>query len=517
MSSGGVFILVSNDGRMDQMLIGNEMLRDTITSVRARRAANGEADINPSLGDLERSHVLFVNSHWKPYVAIALQYFKVSQNNVSLGTEFQVSIPQYGDFFTDMVANVVISTPSTSFTGTGSAASDRVLYRHCDYPGERLFDEVRFEVNSNLLDSYTSDAYVMHRQFSVPADKRTAWDRCMGQDIGNEATTAVPDTTVSTAPVTAHIKSKVYDGNQTFRTTHSDLNLWIPLLFWFNQDTRLAFPSVAVPYGQRFITFRLTQASNLFYACINPAATATLTNPVLTTPQISTFDLYINNLFLLPEVHDIFIDRVAFTLIRVHRRQTANLNKSSDRIHLVQLKWPIEDIKFGFQLVANTASPLTNDTVASQASVINPNMEDWHRYGQVANITSAAAAIVGAQTKMNVKGTASHITTLRLQAHGVDLFGDFPAAFFNQYIPYQFGGSKVVAPSDPGLYMYSFALHPGTYQPSGHFNCSRARELYLEYTSTAISSSAPANFVLQATALNFLLVTEGSCSLRYST
>jgi hypothetical protein len=144
-------------------------------------------------------------------------------------------------------------------------------------------------------------------------------------------------------------------------------------------------------------------------------------------------------------------------------------------------------------------------------------MEDWHRYGQVANITSAAAAIVGAQTKMNVKGTASHITTLRLQAHGVDLFGDFPAAFFNQYIPYQFGGSKVVAPSDPGLYMYSFALHPGTYQPSGHFNCSRARELYLEYTSTAISSSAPANFVLQATALNFLLVTEGSCSLRYST
>lgn len=517
MSTGGVFILVSNDGRMDQMLIGNETLRDNIAAVKARRAASGEADINPSLSDLERSHVLFVNAHFKPYVAISLQYFKVSANNVTLGSEVQVSIPQYGDFFADMVANVVISAPTTSYTGTAATASDVVLYRHCEYPGERLFDETRFEVNSNLLDSYTSNAYVLHRQFSVPKDKRTAWDRCMGQDNGSEACAAVPDTQVSTAPVTSHTVSKVYNGYQTYKPAHADLNLWIPQLFWFNQDARLAFPSVAVPYGQRFVTFRLTQASNIYWPIINPGASTSLHAPTLSTPQISTFDLYINNLFLLPEVHDIFIDRVAFTLVRVHRNQTQNCNKSSDRIHLVQLKWPVEDIKFGFQMVANTTSPLTNDTLASQASVINPNMEDWWRYSQVTNSTLAAASVVGASSKLNVKYENGHISTLRLQAHGVDLFGQFPAEFFNRYIPYQFGGSKVVAPSDPGLYFYSFALHPGMYQPSGHFNCSRARELYLEYVSTAINSSAPANFVVQATALNFLLIAEGSASLRYST
>jgi hypothetical protein len=519
MSTGGVFILVSNDGRMDQMLIGNETLRDNIAAIKARRAASGEADINPALADLERSHVLFVNAHYKPYVAIALQYFKVSANNVTLGSEVQLSIPQYGDFFADMVANVVIAAPTTSFTPSGGSlvASDVVLYRHCEYPGERLFDETRFEVNSNLLDSYTSNAYVLHRQFGVPLDKRAAWDRCMGQDNGSFATTAVPDTTVTTAPVTTHVNAKVFNGYQTYKTAHNDLNLWIPQLFWFNQDASLAFPSVAVPYGQRFITFRLTPASNIYWAIVNPGATAALHAPTLSTPQISTFDLYINNLFLLPEVHDIFIDRVAFTLVRVHRNQTHNCNKSSDRIHLVQLKWPVEVIKFGFQMVANITSPLTNDTLASQASVVNANMEDWHRYAAVTNSTVAAAAIVGAPSKLNVKTEVGHITTLRLQAHGVDLFGQFPAEFFNRYIPYQFGGSRVVAPTDQGLYMYSFALHPGTFQPSGHFNCSRARELYLEYVSTAINSSAPANFVVQATALNFLLITEGSASLRYST
>jgi hypothetical protein len=521
MSTGGVFILVSNDGRMDQMLIGNETLRDNIAAIKARRAASGEADINPSLSDLERSHVLFVNAHFKPYVAISLQYFKVSANNVTLGTEVQLSIPQYGDFFADMVANVVIAAPTTSATSTGTlVASDTVLYRHCDYPGERLFEETRFEVNSNLLDSYTNNAYVLHRQFGVPLDKRAAWDRCMGQDTGSFATTSVPDTTSVLAAVTAHVNAQVFDGYQTYKPSHNALNLWIPQLFWFNQDARLAFPSVAVPYGQRFVTFRLTAASNLYWAVINPAATASDTafsNPTLSTPQISTFDLYINNLFLLPEVHDIFIDRVAFTLVRVHRNQTQNCNKSSDRIHLVQLKWPVEVIKFGFQMVANTASPVTNNIRSSQASVINPNMEDWHRYGLVTNTTVAAANITGAPAKLNVKGVTGHITTLRLQAHGVDLFGQFPAEFFNRYIPYQFGGSRVVAPTDPGLYMYSFALHPGMFQPSGHFNCSRARELYLEYVSTAINSSAPANFVVEATALNFLLIAEGSASLRYST
>jgi hypothetical protein len=111
---------------MDQVVLGNEMLRDNIAAIKARRAAAGEADVNPSLSDLERSHVLFVNAHFKPYVAISLQYFKVSANNVTLGSEVQISVPQYGDFFADMVANVVIRAPTTSYSGTASTASDVV-------------------------------------------------------------------------------------------------------------------------------------------------------------------------------------------------------------------------------------------------------------------------------------------------------------------------------------------------------------------------------------------------------
>ena len=521
MATGGTFALVTNDGRMDSMLLANSLLRDNITNIRARKKAQGEADTNPSLMDLERSHVLFVNSHFKPYVAVGLEYFKISANNVNLGSEVQMSIPQYGDFISDMVLNVIIRAPTTSYAGTASSgnSADVVLYKHCEYPGERLLEETRFEVNSNPIDSYNNDTYVLHRQFRVSEDKLLSWKRCMGQEVPYTATACVPDGTgVTTAPVSQRAKFDVYNGYQTYKQTHSDLNLWIPLLFWFNTDPRLAFPSVSVPYGQRFITFRLTAASNIYRAIINPQAGSEITAPSLSTPQVSTFDLYINNIFLLPEVHDIFIDRVAFTLIRVHRRQVQNLNKSSDSIHLVQLKWPLEVLWFGFQPKANVTTNTDVEQHNNQTAVSDPNMEDWHRYSRVTNsLGQASGTVNGLATKVNIKQATSHITSLQLQAHSVNLFQAYPAEFFNQYIPYQYGGSNVRSPTDPGLYMYSFSLYPGVYQPSGHFNASRARELYLNYTSNYIDSTNTANFMIHAQCVNFLLVSEGSCTLRYST
>jgi hypothetical protein len=70
-----------------------------------------------------------------------------------------------------------------------------------------------------------------------------------------------------------------------------------------------------------------------------------------------------------------------------------------------------------------------------------------------------------------------------------------------------------------------FCLYPGTYQPSGHINVSRAREFYLKFTSSFFSGSSAPNgagsrtglLVVIASAINFLLISDGSAVLRYST
>lgn len=159
------------------------------------RSQAGFPDPTPTLVDIERTHLLFINAHFKPFVALAYEYNRVKANSGSATFNSQVnfSIPQFGDFFADMVVNVSLeataatqgvvpalpayigasdqattATASTSATtnaitgvyttytyeyvdqsGTvvsvGAAAANFV--RYAEFPGERLFRSVKFEVN----------------------------------------------------------------------------------------------------------------------------------------------------------------------------------------------------------------------------------------------------------------------------------------------------------------------------------------------------------------------------------
>lgn len=98
------------------------------------------------------------------------------------------------------------------------------------------------------------------------------------------------------------------------------------------------------------------------------------------------------------------------------------------------------------------------------------------------------------------------IDTLQLQAHGINIFSTFKAQFFRDYMSYTFGGANIITPEDQGALMLNFCLYPGTYQPSGHINVSRAREFYLQYASSYCTASTPCDLLVLAVAINFLLI-----------
>jgi hypothetical protein len=519
MSSGGLFNLINNDGRQDQMLMATESLSKRLAAIKQARA--NLPNPTPTLKDIEKTHVMFMNASYKPFAAMSFEYNKVVANP-TFGSKVQFAIPQFGDFFSDMVVHVKIAAPQVSFTGTPVNSSvDCALYRWCDFPGERLFQRVSFDVNGNPLDEYYPDTYNMHRQFSVGSGKQAGWYKNMGQEIPVDAMYKYhDDTTNPTAPKNARASFKYHDGHQTYKKVHSDLEMLIPLLFWFNTDPRLAIPSVCIPYGQRFINIDLATPQQLLRAVINPGAlsTSNLTAPVLTTPQFSNFDLYINNIFVNPDIHEIFIKRVGFTLIRVHKRQTTNVNKASDDILLNNLKWPVEALYFGIRPTANITPNANVTAVNSQNSIIDANMSDWHKFGQVTETSIAQAeGVTGASAGYLLSKQRSHVQTVTITAHGIPLFNQIPSKFFNSYVPYTYGGWNINTPTDNGLFMASFALYPGTYQPSGHVNVSRAREFYLKYNSDLIQSDRTGDLIVNAVSINFLVITEGSASLRYAT
>ena len=69
--------------------------------------------------------------------------------------------------------------------------------------------------------------------------------------------------------------------------------------------------------------------------------------------------------------------------------------------------------------------------------------------------------------------------------------------------------------------MIPFCLTPGEYQPSGYLNVSRARNISWLSSSSVIGkpedSLTPVDLHVYASAINFLIIGDGSLSLRYTT
>jgi hypothetical protein len=589
MATAGIFTLITNDGKQDRMLMATGLLKRRLRSIKASRVAAGMKDTTPTLLDIERTHVLFMTAHFKPFAAIGFEYHKVNPDSggATLGTEIRFSIPQFGDFFSDMAFYARFN--KATYTPVASAPNQDV-FRYCDYPGERLLQKVKFDVNGNPLDEYTAEVYNFHRQANVQPNKRLAWDRLVGQEQPQEAYLAQQ----SLVQPSSRVKVSYCDGYQTPKGEHDALVVMVPLLFWFNKDARLAVPSVSIPYGQRFLSITLAKSTDLI-ELVTPPGSSGGDSGVVPTLTIAECSLYVNNIFVNAEVHDIFIKRIGFTLIRVHRLQTTRVKDDNANILLNNMKWPIECMFVAVKPVANTTDiPFPDNKV----------LQTWHRFSKVVDSTAdvdgvasckvdaaaqaevdsflgvalnagtaaaqltdyaalgkttaagaalfalaGAAASVAAATAANVRdavqaadqGAADDVyhihpvkdgecaqvevrkhtptvSKLSITAHGIDIYKELPGMFFHSYTPYTYGGHNVATSTDPGVLMITFCLYPGSYQPSGHVNVSRAREFYLRYWSEgAVSSSSPADLIVVASAINFLLISDGSAVLRYST
>jgi hypothetical protein len=254
-------------------------------------------------------------------------------------------------------------------------------------------------------------------------------------------------------------------------------------------------------------------------------------NSTVSTQTFTTFDLYINNIFMNPEVHDIYIKRIGFSLIRVYRTQKTQLTQSNADFLLSQLKWPVEHMYIGFKPTYNITNPVYSGLTVSSG---NPNAyRDWHKYNVITDreVYSLAQsgtllATTNANPSLITPNTAVMQTSLipserfvfttqtrtvdlmKIKAHGIDIYSFFEPSFYNRYLPWNYGGYNVITPSDDGALLVTFDLYPGTYQPSGHFNISRAREFYVEWQSSYISSSAPVELGVVARCLNFLLISD---------
>ncbi len=581
MSNGGAFKILTNDGKQDDMIMSTEFLQKRLKNIQYIRAKDPRIkDPTPTLLDIEKTHLLFVNAHFKPYVAIGYEYQIVNQSKIQLGGFMQFSIPLYGDFIHDMVLHLKLGSVSATNSGAGNR-----LIKYVDYPGERICKTIEFTVNGNPLDKYDNDVYCFHREFCVQPNKKEGYDRMMGQQKVYEGTV---NTQVGRGGSIQ--KTSITNGPQTPKATQEELELWIPLLFWFSKDVKLSLVSVSIPHGQRFISIQVAEARELLQHCgLTSSDDAPGSNPV-PVPDINTCELYVNNIFVNPDIHNIIIKKIGFSLIRVHRMQRYTADKPNDEILLSQIKWPIETIYTGARPVANVdisqtlmpnnwhkwssntlqtfnssmmnsrnykiTTALANDpaqandytasftyynekvlglnfatalgvagttvlSVTQINTVLNragfPSLSGTFVNANAPTNAEIELALPIAGTPVNYWQCTPTFNSIGLKAHGIELFKTFPSSFYNSYLPFHYGSDKLQTPNDCGKVFIPFNFYPNSYQPSGHINVSRAREFYFNYSSGVINSNNQAEILFIGVAINFLLISDGSAVLRYST
>ncbi len=540
MSTAAVFEILVNDGKQDAMLLATDFLKNRLNLVKMKRARDPKIrDPTPTLRDVEETHVLFVNAHFRPFVTFAYEYHKTALNgSVNFGSSsILFSIEQFGEFFHDMVVNVSIS----SAVGVSTETNSGVKLAWAEYLGERLLRKVSFKVNGTELDFYTSESQNMYNKFMVTPNKQVGWDRLVGQEVPEFIRvanfTGVGGYQFTPPPVNTALYNRIdtiVRGLQTPKNVQPAFDLWIPLLFWFNLDSRISFPSIAVPYGQRFIELDLANLTDLLFVAnltagenlhqftpVNVSTDLTATG----IPAITQMAIYTNNIFVHKDIHEIYLKRVGFNMVRVHREQIITVTANNAQFQLQQLKWPIEYMYVGLRPKFNLTHPYL-----------------WDKYhaclaADTADFMQLNPTVVGVgvgTTSVQMMGQTATVDNITLTLHNIIIYQNMKTIFFNAYLPFTRGAQHINTPYDQGAMLITFNLYTGSYQPSGYINISRAREFYLEYFSSVIGSSAgngqnsfylngpttgvvTGDLIVIGTAINFLLVSDGSAVLRYTT
>ena len=133
MSTGGIFKLITNDGIQDKLLMATGYLShrlkliEKVNREKALKAGTQTSYIDldkswiPTVNMISKSHAVFTNGSFKPFVASGFEYNKLNAS-AKFGTTTKFSLPVFGDFINDCVLHLKLTGLSAK------SPEDRVRY-----------------------------------------------------------------------------------------------------------------------------------------------------------------------------------------------------------------------------------------------------------------------------------------------------------------------------------------------------------------------------------------------------
>lgn len=388
---------------------------------------------------------------YRRYTNFAIEQQVINfDNQADFGRKITCLLPRKGDLLGQLWLEIQLPALRDSTTGAPLSYTNAV--------GHALIQEISIDIGEQEIDKQTGEWMEMWSNLTVTADKVQSWNNMIGKTTGASQGNT-PSATV----------------NQ-----YGPLYLYVPLRFWFCKDPGLFLPLLALQYHPIRLNITLRPLQEMF-VIDNPTSVVPCDTTAVQA-SIQNFQMYGDYIHLDVEERRRFVTKAHEYLIeQVQYTNNISIDATGSQVTIpVEFNHPIRSFYWVIQ---------------RNAAV---NAHQWFNYTNLAN----GEVTVAGNSYTNL------ITSALIKLDGFDRFDQRNADYFRLVQPYQY---HTVAPVQDYIYMYSFALHPESVQPSGSLNASRidSMNLYLTMNNTVSPARGGANCRVYATNHNVLRIVDG--------
>jgi hypothetical protein len=447
-------------------------------------------------------------------------------------------------------------------------SSGGVYARWLDFIGEQILAQVEIEIGGQRIDRQYGDWIHIWNQLTMTSEQLRGYWKLIGNTTSLTYITDPSFADISGPCASTGAPNQVCAPRKTLPET----TLYIPLLFWFSRNPGLALPLIALQYHEVKINIDFRPIGECLWAVsdLNPASSSSATLSVTTAYQQSLVaaSLYIDYIFLdtderrkmAQNPHEYLIEQVQFT-------GDESVGSSSNKIKLnfnhpcKELIWVVQpdaNVDYCASLNANQqlfktlgAQPFNyTDAIDALPNAIHAfggiletsgatafinstglfqvpeapdgkvsgdwNYSTFNNTGDVTgSLLSDAGTFVLSETALDMHCWGENpVVVAKLQLNGQDRFTEREGSYFDVVQPFQ---HHTRAP-DTGINVYSFALRPEEWQPSGTCNFSRIDNatLQLVLSAATVQGVNTAKVRVYAVNYNVLRVMSGMAGVAYS-
>jgi hypothetical protein len=327
--------------------------------------------------------------------------------------------------------------------------------------GHAILKEVRLRAGETILDRQSGEWLNVWGSLTVPNSKRSAYNELIGRND-------------------AYAPGLELTGAQ---------ELYVPLEFWFCRHNSVAFPLVALQHQKLRLELDLRALEDIVIPAV-PCGTR-LPHYEVQVQLIAEF-IYLDR----PETRW-FVERPQVYLIEQVQSDTANEFCGGSNLIRKEIAFNglMKEIVF-----------LTRYRQRGQQNL-------WFFYSsQNPNAPGGGTFLPGASTSGTTDGEHGDIVlNARFQYDSYDIIPELPARFFRVLQPYD----RHTATPDDFIYLYSWALKPEEWQPSGHINMFRSTNATLIVRKTPTSVQFPTELRVYGLLYNIMKIHKGSIGLEF--